>query len=65
MVWNWGIARRGATAASSFSLLVPLISGVLSAIVLGEAFGALKLIGAGLILLGLVALLRDGAQTSH
>ncbi|HEY3058347.1 MAG TPA: DMT family transporter, partial [Chloroflexota bacterium] len=56
MVWNWAIARRGAAAASSFGLLVPIASGVLSALTYGEAFGVLKLAGAALILAGLVAL---------
>jgi hypothetical protein len=30
MLWNWAIARRGAAKATSFSLLVPIASGVLS-----------------------------------
>ncbi|HEV7664628.1 MAG TPA: DMT family transporter [Chloroflexota bacterium] len=62
MVWNWGIARRGAAAASSFTLLVPLVSGVLSVMMFGEAFDVAKLVGAGLVLLGLVALQRRTAQ---
>ncbi|MGD9713842.1 MAG: DMT family transporter [Thermomicrobiales bacterium] len=33
MLWNFGIKHRGAALASSFGLLVPIISGVLSAIV--------------------------------
>jgi drug/metabolite transporter (DMT)-like permease len=56
IVWNWGIARRGAAAASSFGLLVPLVGGVLSALLLGETFGPAKLLGAALILAGLLAL---------
>ena len=56
MVWNWAIARRGAAAASSFGLLVPIVSGVLSALTYGETFGVAKLAGAALILAGLVAL---------
>ncbi len=56
MVWNWGIARRGAAAASSFGLLVPVVSGVLSALTYDEAFDVPKLAGAALILAGLVAL---------
>jgi drug/metabolite transporter (DMT)-like permease len=54
MLWNWAIARRGAAAATSFSLLVPVVSGALSAAIFGEGFGAAKLVGAALVLGGLV-----------
>jgi drug/metabolite transporter (DMT)-like permease len=56
IVWNWGIARRGAAAASSFSLLTPVVSGVLSALTYGEVFGVAKIVGGALVLAGLVAL---------
>jgi drug/metabolite transporter (DMT)-like permease len=56
IVWNWGIARRGAAAASSFGLLTPVVGGVLSVLTCGETFGPTKLIGAGLVVLGLCAL---------
>jgi drug/metabolite transporter (DMT)-like permease len=54
MLWNWAIARRGAAAASSFSLLVPIASGSLSAWLFGEQFGLAKLAGAALVLAGLM-----------
>lgn len=53
ILWNFAIARRGVAAASSFSLLVPIVAGVLSALFFGEAFGPLKLLGAALVLAGL------------
>src|SRR5262245_17669259 len=53
MLWNWAIARRGAAAATSFSLLVPVVSGSLSAWLFGEQFGVGKLLGAALVLAGL------------
>lgn len=53
-LWNWAIARRGAAVATTFSLLVPIASGVLSALVFGERFGPWKLVGAALVLTGLV-----------
>jgi drug/metabolite transporter (DMT)-like permease len=53
ILWNWAISRRG-VAATSAQLLVPVVSGVLSAIVFGEAFGALKVIGGIIALLGLL-----------
>jgi len=54
ILWNFAIARRGVAAASAFGLLVPIVAGVLSAIFFGEPFGPLKLLGAGLVLAGLV-----------
>jgi drug/metabolite transporter (DMT)-like permease len=61
MIWNWAIARRGAAAATSFSLLVPIASGALSAWLFGEQFGLLKLLGAALVLAGL-AIVRTPAR---
>jgi drug/metabolite transporter (DMT)-like permease len=54
MIWNWAIARRGVAAASSFSLLVPVLGGVFAAIFYDEGFGLLKLLGAALVLAGLM-----------
>ena len=62
MLWNWAIARRGAAAATSFSLLVPVVSGTLSAIIFAEGFGPFKLLGAACVLAGLV-ILRTQART--
>ena len=62
IVWNWAIARRGAAAASSFTLLVPIVSGVLSVLTFGEAFDFPKLVGTGLVLVGLLALQRRSAR---
>jgi len=61
MLWNWAIARRGAAAATSFSLLVPIASGALSAWLFAEPFGAAKLLGAALVLGGL-ATIRTAAR---
>jgi drug/metabolite transporter (DMT)-like permease len=64
MVWNWAISRRGAAAASSYTLLVPIASGILSVMFFGETFDLAKVIGAALVLLGLVALQQPGARVS-
>jgi drug/metabolite transporter (DMT)-like permease len=68
MLWNWAIARRGAAAASSFGLLQPIIAGMLSAIVFAEGFGPAKLLGAALVLIGLITVRskprRNDAVTS-
>jgi drug/metabolite transporter (DMT)-like permease len=54
MIWNWAIARRGAATATSLSLLVPILSGIFSALLFGEQFGFLKVLGAVCVLAGLV-----------
>lgn len=56
MLWNWAIARRGITVATSASLLVPVVSGALSALIFAEGFGTIKLLGAALALTGLIVL---------
>ena len=61
MLWNFGIQRRGAAVASSFGLLVPILSGILSALIFDEHFGPLKLAGAALVLAGLLTI-RIGAM---
>ncbi len=64
MLWNWAIARRGAAAATGSGLLVPVLSGGLSAVALGEGFGPAKVLGAALVLAGLV-LSRTGRRAPH
>jgi drug/metabolite transporter (DMT)-like permease len=60
ILWNFGIQRRGAAVASSFGLLVPILSGVLSAVIFGEQFGLSKVAGGTMVLVGLLAI-RLGA----
>jgi len=48
-----GVARIGASRASAFALLVPVV-GVLSSMwLLGESIGPLTAIGGGIVLVGL------------
>jgi drug/metabolite transporter (DMT)-like permease len=54
MLWNYAIARRGVAKATTFGLLVPIVAGILSALFYDEPFGPLKLLGAALVLTGLV-----------
>ena len=54
MLWNWAIGRRGVAVATSASLLVPIVSGAFSALIFDEGFGPAKLLGAALVLVGLV-----------
>jgi drug/metabolite transporter (DMT)-like permease len=52
-LWNFAIRHRGAAAASSYGLAVPVLSGVLAAIVFDEGFGGWKLAGAAFVFAGL------------
>jgi drug/metabolite transporter (DMT)-like permease len=60
MLWNFGIKHRGAALASSFGLLVPILSGLLSVAFFDERFGVIKIAGAALALAGLL-IIRVGA----
>ena len=62
IVWNWGIVQRGAAAASSFSLLTPLATAAMAIVAFDEGFTVPKLIGAGLVLAGLLALQQRAAR---
>lgn len=55
-LWNYGIRHRGAAAAASYGLIVPILSGAMSAVVFDERFGPLKVLGAGLVIAGLLVL---------
>jgi O-acetylserine/cysteine efflux transporter len=60
-IWAWAIERRGVAKTVPFMYLIPILSGVFSAVVLNESFGALKLIGGTLVLTG-VALARRSSS---
>lgn len=60
ILWNYAIAKRGVARASSAQLLVPVVTGIVSAIVFSEPFGPLKLVGAALVLAGLVIIRVPG-----
>jgi drug/metabolite transporter (DMT)-like permease len=53
---NYVISKRGAALATSFGLLVPVLSGILAALLTDEAFGPRKLLGAALVLCGLAVI---------
>jgi drug/metabolite transporter (DMT)-like permease len=64
MFWNFGIAKRGVAAATSFQLLVPITSGILAAVFLSEVFGPFKLLGGAIVLAGLVVVRTRGQNQS-
>lgn len=59
--YNWVISQRGVTATSA-GLVVPVVSGILSVLFFGEAFGMLKIAGAVVVLLGLLLIQRSRMQ---
>lgn len=56
-IWGWAIKRQGVGRTAPFLFLIPVITGVLSALILDESLAVFKLLGAGLVLVG-VALAR-------
>jgi drug/metabolite transporter (DMT)-like permease len=61
-LWNWVVARMAAARATLFMYLVPVVSGLVAWMLLGEHFGVLKVVGAAVTLRGL-ALTRRGETT--
>jgi drug/metabolite transporter (DMT)-like permease len=59
--WSWATARAGVARTNAFLYLVPVVSGVVAFLLLGEPFGPVKLAGAALALSGLVLARRSGA----
>lgn len=58
-VWSWITARAGVARTNAFIYLVPVIGGVASLVLTGEAFGPVKVAGAALVLVGLVVMRRQ------
>lgn len=51
-LWSWAIARGGVTRTAPYLFLIPIVTGVISAIFLAETFTPWKLAGAMLVLAG-------------
>jgi len=64
ILWNFAIEKRGVAQASSVQLLVPIVTGIVSALALGESFGPLKLVGAALAMAGLVIIRLPGLRAA-
>lgn len=56
-LWAWAIQRVGVGRTAPYLLLLPVMTGVLSAILVGERFGPVKIFGA-LLVLGGTAVVR-------
>lgn len=64
ILWNYAIEKRGVTQTTSAQILVPVVTGIVSAIVLHESFGPLKLLGAVLAIVGLVIVRLPGLRAA-
>lgn len=51
-LWSWAVARAGVSRTAPYLFLVPVGTGIISALFLGEEFTAGKLAGAALVLTG-------------
>jgi len=61
-IWGYLLRRHPAAQVAPFALLVPFVAAVSSALVLGERFGPRRLLGMGLVLVGLaIIVVRPGA----
>lgn len=63
LAFVWGLRRIPAAHASTLTLLEPLVSILLGAALLGERLGARAAVGAALILLGAVVVMRATSST--
>jgi O-acetylserine/cysteine efflux transporter len=59
-IWNWLLARHPASTIAPFTLLVPVVAMLSSAVLLGEPLPAWKLVAAGSVLGGLSVNLAAG-----
>jgi drug/metabolite transporter (DMT)-like permease len=63
-IWSWAIARGGVSRTVPYLFLVPVLTGIVSTIALGEVFTPMKLVGGAMVLVGtaLVRLLGSGMR---
>lgn len=66
-IWAWAISRRGVGRTVPYLYLVPILTGIFAALLLGETFGPLKVVGGALVLtgVGLVRIAGRGAATTQ
>ena len=60
MFWSYGVSRLGPSRSGQFILLMPVFGAVLAAILLGERPAPVEIVGALLVLTGIVIVERRG-----
>ena len=61
-IWGQLLRRYPAATAVPFALLIPFVAAYASSLVFGERFGMLRLVGMGLVLLGLAVIVIPWRQ---
>ncbi|HZP36496.1 MAG TPA: EamA family transporter [Methylomirabilota bacterium] len=64
-IWGYLLRRHPAARVAPFALLVPFVAAAASALVLGERFGAPRLLGMALVLAGLAIIVRGAAEVTE
>ncbi len=64
LIWTWVNAVRGVARSAPLMYLVPPVAGVVAWLTVGETFGALKMLGAALALVGVAWAQRAGQAPS-
>ena len=64
LVWFWLVRRIGAVRAATFHFLNPFFGVAIAALLLGEALGALDLVGVAVIAAGILAVQRARVRPS-
>jgi O-acetylserine/cysteine efflux transporter len=59
-IWGWLLRRYVVATVAPFALLTPFVAAYAAALVFGERFGALRLAGMALVMLGLTVIVRRG-----
>ena len=62
-IWGWAIERVGVGRTAPFLYLIPILTGLMSYLFLGESFNAVKLIGAAFVFAGVIVA-RTGARNA-
>ena len=57
-IWGWLLRRYVVATVAPFALLTPFVAAYASSLVFGERFGALRLAGMALVMLGLAVIVR-------
>ncbi len=61
VIWYTSVQRVGGTRTAVYSNLVPVVGGITGWLVLGETMGPLQIVGAAIILLGIMLTRRGGS----
>ncbi|HEY8641382.1 MAG TPA: DMT family transporter [Candidatus Dormibacteraeota bacterium] len=61
-LWSWVTARAGVARTNAFMFLVPVVGGAASVVLTGEGMGPAKLLGAGLVMAGLILVRRRSGR---